>query len=96
MPVSLPKFVAIGALAHAVLVTANWWAMLYWDESLIPGRLWFALGWLWLAWPILLVVTKARTSLLAVGGVVGGALAMLPSIPVIYSWTVWSIEGFAP
>lgn len=90
------KVIAISAVAHAALVTADWMAMLYWGSPFISARLWFVVGWLWLVWPVLLFVTKARSSRVAIAGVVLGAVTMLPSIPVIYSFTAWSIQGFAP
>jgi len=92
----MPKTVASGALSHAVLVVGLWAAAMYLDTRLLSGTVWVALAWLWIVWPILLAVTKARSSRAALVAVMVGALVLLPTAPEIFAFTAWSIGGFAP
>ncbi len=50
----------------------------------------------WFAWPFVFLVAH-RENRMKWGVVVGiGALLLLPTIPTLYTFLVWSIEGFAP
>jgi len=90
------RFAATGALWHAALVTVLWWFMIYADQKLIPVRLWFALGWAWIIWPIGMVIAWSRASRLTVASTVAGAAVIAPAVSTIYSFTVWLVGGFAP
>ena len=90
------RFLASGAIVHAGLVTADWWAALYADIVVVPSRIWLIVAWNWLIWPFGLVVARKQASRLTVGAVAIGGLLLVPSVPIIYTFTVWSIGGFSP
>jgi hypothetical protein len=88
--------IAIAAIVHALLVTAWWWAAIYADVAVVSSGVWLVAAWGWLIWPVALLVARAQASRLTVGSVVVGALVIVPSVPTIYTFTAWSIGGFAP
>jgi hypothetical protein len=93
---SSQHLIAIGALVHAVVVTAWWWAAIYADAAIFSSRVWLVVAWSWLVWPGVLIVARTQASRLTVGSIAVGALVIVPSVPTIYTFTAWSIGGFAP
>ena len=90
------RMLAAACILHAVLVFALWAAMFWAHVEFIPAKPWLALGWLWLIWPAVLTMQRERT-LLRVGVPLAISLALLvPCVPTIFAFTVWSIGGFAP
>jgi hypothetical protein len=88
--------IAVGAIVHALLVTAWWWAAIHANVAVVSGRVWLVAAWGWLIWPVVLLVARAQASRLTVGSVVVGAVVIVPTLPTIYAFTAWSIGGFAP
>jgi hypothetical protein len=83
-------------IAHALIVLLLWLTVLMADAQLISARLWLALFCLWLVWPLGLVLHPARSlKHVAVPSLIGLAL-LAPAMPVAFSFTAWSIGGFAP
>ena len=95
MPASF-RAMAIGSVAHAVLLLCLWSIVVFADTHVVPARLWLALAWLWLAWPIALALHPARTARRLVATLLIGLVILLPCVQTIYVLTSWSITGFAP
>jgi hypothetical protein len=97
VPRSSQRVIAIAAVVHASLVTGWWWASIYADIDIpiVNGRIWFVAAWAWLAWPIY-VLARAKATRFTVAALVFGAVVIAPAVPTIYTFTVWSIGGFAP
>ncbi len=90
--------IAIGALVHALLVLA-WWCAAFCadiDIPLITGRMWLAVAWAWLCWPIYALVRRRHLSRLTFGAIAIGAAVLVPAIPTTYTFSAWAIGGFAP
>ena len=85
-----------GCILHAAIVLSLWVATFPADLEVIPGKLWLALAWLWIVWPIAIALHPAFDFKQRVLPVVAGAALLAPCIPVIYTFTVWAIWGFAP
>jgi hypothetical protein len=89
------RAIASGALVHAAVIAASWWLMFYADVDVIPGKVWVVLAWAWLVWPVVVVVWR-QASRLTVAALGLGILIMVPCASTIYTFTAWSIGGFAP
>jgi len=89
------RAIASGSLVHAAVIAGSWWFMFYADVAVIPGKLWVVLAWAWLVWPGV-VVGWRQASRLTVVALAVGALIMVPCVSTIYTFTAWSINGFAP
>jgi hypothetical protein len=90
------RIIAVGAVVHALAITAIWAAMFYADIAVLSGPIWLVFAWLWLTWPVSLVVARRNIGRLTVAAVVASAVILLPTITTMYTFTVWSIGGFAP
>ena len=90
------RALAAGAVMHAVVVLVLWLVEFVGDIHVIPARWWLTVAWVWLVWPVLLVLHPGRT-LKRVAVTLGiGAVLLLPCASTIFTFTVWAIEGFAP
>ena len=90
--------IAIAALVHALLVL-SWWYAAIWADIDIPfvsGRMWLAVAWAWLCWPIYVLMRRRHLPRLTFGAVAAGAAVLAPAIPTIYTFSAWAIGGFAP
>jgi hypothetical protein len=86
----------LGCLLHALFICGNWVLVFKFDRDGIPGKPWtiLALGWfLWLG-AIALASQENRIQWIVVIAI--GALLIAPTIPTLYTFIVWSVEGFAP
>src|SRR5215831_7688362 len=82
---------AIGAVVHAALVVLLWAGALYFDISVLPGRAWLALSWLWPIWPIVLMLHRHRTPTRVLVPTLIGVALLAPCLPTIWSFTMWSL-----
>jgi hypothetical protein len=89
------RAIASGVLVHAAVIAGLWWLMLYADVEVIPGTYWVVLAWAWFVWPVVVFAWR-QASRLTVAALVVGALIMVPCASTIYTFTAWSINGFAP
>jgi hypothetical protein len=90
---SLPRFACI---VHAVIVCADWVLTFQFNLDILPGKIWLVLALAWFAWPFVLLLAR-REDRTQWGVAVGvGMLVLVPTIPTLYTFLVWAIEGFAP
>jgi hypothetical protein len=90
------KILAGLAIAHAALVLLLWLGEFYADVHILSGRIWLALVWLWLLWPLALALHPSRSLPRFAVPTVLGAVALAPCIPTAYAFTSWAVFGFAP
>src|SRR6185436_7886003 len=80
----LYRVFAVSCVVHALAVSAFWAAMFVANLDLLPGKVWLALAWLWLVWPVALMLHPGR-SLRRIAWRVFIAVGLLvPCTPVIY------------
>jgi len=84
------------AFAHALLVLVSWWAMFYLNVQQFSARAWLLLAWLWVVWPFMLSLHRARSASPMSIALGIGALLLAPCAPTIFAFTVWTVIGFAP
>lgn len=87
------RVVGIGALVHALVVTALWVGPLFFEARVVTAPVWLMLAWTWIAWPVLLISTRARFSRPAVIAVIVGGLIVLAGTPPIFAFTAWSLSA---
>ena len=90
------RTLAVSAVVHAAVVLAIWLAQFAGDLYVIPARWWLGLAWLWIVWPVLLVLHPARTTKRVLVPLAIGVVLLLPCASTIFTFTVWAVEGFAP
>ena len=89
-------WIAVGLIVHALAILAVWIVTFRFDIELMPARVWLAGAWAWLFWPLAMLLHPARFRM-ALLVPLGVALVLLwPCLGTIYTFTVWSITGFAP
>jgi hypothetical protein len=95
---SSSTFRALAALAivHALLVALMWAGEFYFDVTILPGRWWLPLAWLWLAWPVVLLIHPDRSPLRVFVPCSIGLALLAPCLSTRWTFTVWTIGGFAP
>jgi hypothetical protein len=89
-------FVAIVTVGYALAVLALWAGALYADLYPISGRAWTLVAWVWLLWPMVLIIHPARSLLRVALPSAIGLLILAPCIPVLFAYTAWSFQGVAP
>jgi hypothetical protein len=90
------RWLLLLVIGHALLLLAGWWEMFHTHVGLFSARWWLVLAWLWVAWPFVLFVFPARPRLLNWIAVGTGVLFLIPCVPWVFAFTVWTIWGFAP
>jgi hypothetical protein len=91
------RYLAVGAVVHAALVALLWASEIYFDVAVIPGRVWLILSWLWLLWPIVLLLHPDRSPMRVLVPSLIGLGLLAPCVPTIWLFTVWAVGGgFAP
>ena len=85
------------AVAHSMTVLAFW---LLADRTggsfVVRSSVWVTFAWLWLVWPIVLVVHPGR-SVARVALPVGlSVLLLAPCVEMVLMFTSWIFKGFAP
>jgi hypothetical protein len=95
-PNAIFRYLAVGTVLHAALIALLWVGDFYFEVWEMPGRVWLLLSWLWLAWPILLLLHPGRSPIRVLLPTFVGLALLAPCLTTIWSFTVWSIGGFAP
>jgi hypothetical protein len=77
-------------------VCSIWVLVFEFDLDVMPGKLWMALALAWTLWlgAALLSPPESRTRWMVAIAI--GIIFLAPTIPTLYTFAVWSIEGFAP
>ena len=85
---------ACSCVIHALVVFAFWAAMFVANLDLMPGKVWLALAWLWLIWPAALLLHPGRSLRRIAWPVLIAVGLLVPCTPVIFTFTVWAVQGF--
>jgi len=90
---SWPK---LGCLLHAILILGIWVLVFKFNLDVMPGKVWMGLALVWFVWLVVAVMSKRENRMRWVFVIAIGVLLLSPTISTLYTFTVWSIEGFAP
>jgi hypothetical protein len=89
-------WLVVGCLLHAGLVTALWILVFEFEVEILSGNIWMVFAVTWLSWPLCTFASpRALWKKRAITGLVG-MLILAPTIPTLYTFLVWAVEGFAP
>ena len=83
-------------MLHAALATGIWALMFIFDVDVIRGKTWMVLALAWIVWVVAPIVSSRATRTRWLVTVMAGSLLLAPTIPTLYTFIVWGIEGFAP
>jgi hypothetical protein len=86
----------VGCLAHASIVTALWLLFFKFEIEVLSGKIWMTLALTWLLWPVYASISQPEMlKKRAIAGFVG-ILILAPTVPTVFTFIAWTIEGFAP
>jgi hypothetical protein len=89
-------WLAIGCLIHAGLITVLWLLVFKFEVEVLPGKIWMVVAMTWLLWLVSsLLSPRDALKRRAIAGLVG-ILILAPTIPTLYTFIVWTVQGFAP
>jgi len=95
-PSSTFRALAAAAIVHAFVVALLWVGEFYFDISILPGRFWLVLAWLWLIWPVVLLLHPDRSPKRVFVPCLVGLALLAPCLSTVWSFTAWAFGGFAP
>jgi hypothetical protein len=81
---------------HAIFVCGVWILTFKFDLDVMPGKLWMATALIWPFWVGAAIASRPEYRVRWAVAVAIGMLLLTPTIPTLYTFVVWSIEGFAP
>ncbi|HEY7943471.1 MAG: hypothetical protein ACHP7M_01675 [Burkholderiales bacterium] len=87
------QLLALLCVAHALIVLLSWIAQSFADLSLLSGQIWLALAWLWLIWPLLLVLHPAGSPRRIFVPVFIGVVLIAPCMATIFLFTAWALDS---
>jgi len=91
--VSRQRLVGTLAVLHSSIVVLLW---LFASHVGLSGRFWLAFAWLWLVWPVFLLVLPGRSLVRFLVPFCMSVLLLAACIPTLLAMTAWAIGGFAP
>jgi hypothetical protein len=62
----------------------------------LPPRVWVIFAWCWLIWPLVLSLHRGHSLLRFVVPVALSLALLIPCVPLLLTFTAWSVGGFAP
>jgi len=91
---SLQSFdvMALLCVAHALIVLLLWAAQSFGKMTILPGQVWLALAWLWLSWPVLLILHPAGSPRRIFVPVFVGVVLIAPCMATIFLFTAWALD----
>lgn len=90
------SWLKLGCLLHAILILGIWVLVFKFNLDVLPGKVWMGLAFAWPAWLVAAAMSKRENRMRWVFVIAIGVLLLSPTISTLYTFTVWSIEGFAP
>jgi hypothetical protein len=87
------RLVGTLAVLHSIVVLLLWFAA---QRIGFSGRVWLAIAWLWLVWPVLLAILPGRSFKRFCIPVSLSLVIIAVCIPTLLAMTAWAIGGFAP
>ena len=83
-------------IAHALVVTGFWYAIVVLDLEIVKVGTWIGLAWLWPIWIVSVAFPDRAQRLRWLATLVAGLLILSPTFSTLYSFAVWGRRGFAP
>jgi hypothetical protein len=92
---SLQSFqvLALLCVAHALTVLLLWGVQSFGKMALVGGHAWLAMAWLWLIWPLMLVLHPAGTPRRIFIPLFIGVVLLAPCMATIFLFTAWALDG---
>ena len=94
-PSSTYRVLAVVAVFHAALIVLIWLGAFYFDLAVVSSRAWMVFSWLWLIWPLVLLLHPDRSPLRILVPCLIGIAMLAPCLSTLWSFTIWAIGGFA-
>jgi hypothetical protein len=83
-------------LLHAILATLLWVLVFKFGVEMISGKLWAGMTTVWLLWLLFIAFSPRKHLKMWILAVVASSLILAPTYSTLYTFLVWTIEGFAP
>lgn len=94
---SLRPDLMIGAcLLHAILITALWVLVFGFDVEVVPGKFWGGMALIWLLWVAVGTLSPSTYRRKWMITFIASIVILAPTLPTLYAFVVWTIEGFSP
>lgn len=87
------QVLAVLCVAHALLVLGLWIGHAFAGASPLSGQAWLTLAWLWLVWPLLLVLHPARSRRRIFVPVFIGVVLIAPCMATIFLFSAWALDS---
>jgi hypothetical protein len=87
------EIIALLCVAHALTVLLMWAVQSFGNMALVAGQIWLALAWLWLIWPLLLVLHPAGSARRIFVPVFIGVVLLAPCMATIFLFTAWAMDS---
>jgi hypothetical protein len=89
------QILALLSVAHALIVLLLWSVQSFRNMALVAGQVWLALAWLWLIWPLLLILHPAGSPRRIFVPVFIGVVLLAPCMATIFLFTAWALDASA-
>lgn len=89
------QILALLCVAHALIVLLLWSIQSFGNMALVAGQMWLALAWLWLIWPLLLILHPAGSPRRVFVPVFMGVVLLAPCMATMFLFTAWALDGNA-
>jgi len=90
------NWLVAGCVVHAGFVTVLWLLVFKFEFSVFSARIWMTIALTWLLWPVCAIISPRETWRKWIAACVVGILVLAPTIPTLFTFIVWTVEGFAP
>jgi hypothetical protein len=87
------EIIALLCVAHALTVLLMWAVQSFGNMALVAGQIWLALAWLWLVWPLLLMLHPAGSARRIFVPVFIGVVLLAPCMATIFLFTAWAMDS---
>src|SRR4030095_13986861 len=86
----------IACLLHALCASAIWFLLFKFDVSVMRGKAWMVLALAWFLWLLALIMSERDKRKRWMVIIAIGVVLLIPAIPTLYTYIVWTVDGFAP
>jgi hypothetical protein len=83
-------------IAHAIGITVSWVLVFKFDVELVSAKIWAMIAMMWPLWLVVVTLSPSRNLKKWMAAVIASGLILAPTVPTLYTFVVWTIEGFAP
>jgi len=86
----------VACLLHALFASAIWFLVFTFDVNVMRGRVWMPIALTWLLWLLALVLSERERRKRWMVTIAIGVVLLIPAMPTLYTYVVWTVDGFAP